>query len=195
MKIHLLVKTVLLLSLYILPLPHRSCLLLSLRKHQFLLALRRWERFAAKSEEKQMFSHATYVCSQSRCCKEFGLLFNIQQNQGFWYLWWWKFSYLIANHMWSHTEFEFDLKKSQVHVWFQTQIARHEIQLPFYYSHFEIAEFSEYQYFIDQWAGLSKSGNKKAFASHFVCETEMMRYGAKMVRCWTWLTRFGTDVI
>ena len=74
MKIHLLVKTVLLLSLYILPLPHRSCLLLSLRKHQFLLALRRWERFAAKSEEKQMFSHATYVCSQSRCCKEWTII-------------------------------------------------------------------------------------------------------------------------
>ena len=49
------------------------------------------------------------------------------------------------------------------------------------YSHFEIAEFSQYQYFIDQLAGLSKSGNKKAFTSHFVFETEMMRYGAKMI--------------
>ena len=170
------VKTVLQLNLYMyfLPLTHRICLLLSLRKHPFLLA--------------------TYVCSQSSCCKVFGLLFNIQQNQGFWYLWWWKFSYLIANRMWSHTEFEFDLK-SQVHVWFQTQIAQHEIQLPFYHSHFEIAEFSQYHYFIDQLAGLSKSGNKKAFTSHFVFETEMMRYGAKMIRCRTWLTRFGTDVI
>ena len=88
----------------------------------------------AKSEEKRMFSQATYVCSQSSCCKEFGLLFNIQQNQGFWYLWWRKFSYLISNRMWSHTEFEFDLK-SQVRVWFQTQIARHEIQFLFYYSY------------------------------------------------------------
>ena len=149
---------------------------------------------ATKSEEKPMFSQATYVWSQNSCCKEFGLLFNFQQNQSFWYLWWWKFSYLISNRMWSHTELEFDLKL-QVHVWFQTQIARHEIQLPFYYSHFEIAEFSQYQYFIDQLAGLSKSGNKKAFTSHFVFETEMMRYGAKMTRCRTWLTQEPINAI
>ena len=31
----------------------------SLRKHPFLLALRRWGRFAWKSEEKLMFSQAT----------------------------------------------------------------------------------------------------------------------------------------
>ena len=146
-----------------------------------------------------MFSQATYVCSQSSCCKVFGLLFNIQQNQGLWYFWWWKFSYLILNRMWSHTEFDL---KSQVHVWFQTQLARHEIQLPFYRSNFEIAEFSQYQYFIDQLAGLSKSGNKKAFTSHFVFETEMMRFRAKMVRFktkMTWfgirMTRFRTDMI
>ena len=59
------------------------------------------------------------------------------------------------------------------------------IQLPCYYNHFEIAEFNQYQYFIDQLAGLSKRGNKKAFTSHFVFETEMMRYGAKMIRCRT----------
>ena len=35
----------------------------------------------------------------------------------------------------------FDLKSQ---VWFQTKIARHSIQLPFYYIHFEIAEFSQY---------------------------------------------------
>ena len=49
--------------------------------------------------------------------------------------------------------------------------------------HFEIAEFSrQYQYFIDQEAGLLKSRKKKAFASHFVFKTEMMRYRAKKVR-------------
>ena len=32
--------------------------------------------------------------------------------------------------------------KSQV--WFQTKIAQHEVQLPLYYIHFEIAEFSQY---------------------------------------------------
>ena len=36
---------------------------------------------------------------------------------------------------------EFDLKSQ---VWFQTKIAQHEVQLPLYYIHFEIAEFSQY---------------------------------------------------
>ena len=36
---------------------------------------------------------------------------------------------------------EFDSKSE---VWFETKIARHEVQLPLYYSHFEIAEFSEF---------------------------------------------------
>ena len=36
---------------------------------------------------------------------------------------------------------EFDLKSQ---VWFETKIARHEVQLPLYYIHFEIAEFSQY---------------------------------------------------
>ena len=36
---------------------------------------------------------------------------------------------------------EFDLEPQ---VWFQTKIARHEVQLPLYYFHFEIAEFSQY---------------------------------------------------
>ena len=53
------------------------------------------------------------------------------------------------------------------------------IQLPFYYSHFEITKFRHYQNFNDLVAGLLKSGNKKAFTSHFVFKTEMMRYLAK----------------
>ena len=44
---------------------------------------------------------------------------------------------------------------------FQTKIARHEVRLPLYCSHFEIAEL------------------KKAFTSHFVFETEMLRYRKK----------------
>ena len=58
---------------------------------------------------------------------------------------------------------------------FRPKIARHEVQLPLYFSYFEIAEFSQYQYFIVQVAALLKSRNKKAFASHFVFETETMR--------------------
>ena len=42
-------------------------------------------------------------------------------------------------------------------------IALHSIQLPLYYSHFEITKFSQYKYFIDQVASLLKSRNKKAF--------------------------------
>ena len=64
-----------------------------------------------------------------------------------------------------------------------------------YYSHFETTEFSQYQYFIDQVAGLLKSGNKKTFTSHFVFETEMMRYRDKMVQFRTRRARFGTNVI
>ena len=37
--------------------------------------------------------------------------------------------------------------KSQV--WFQTKITQQEVQLPLYYSHFEIAELNHYEYFID----------------------------------------------
>ena len=59
------------------------------------------------------------------------------------------------------------------------QIVPHEVQLTFYHSHFEIAEFSQYRRLFDRVASLLKSG--KAFSSHFVPETEMMQYRAKMV--------------
>ena len=55
---------------------------------------------------------------------------------------------------------ELDLKAQ---VWFQTKIARREVQLPLYYSHFEDAEFCQDHYLFDLAAGLLKSGNKKAF--------------------------------
>ena len=59
-------------------------------------------------------------------------------------------------------------------IWIQTKIARHEVQLPHYYGHFEIAESCQYQYLFDLVAGLSKSRSKKAFTSHFIPETEVM---------------------
>ena len=40
---------------------------------------------------------------------------------------------------------KFDLKPQ---VWFQIKIAWHEVQSQLYYSHFEIVEFSQYQYLI-----------------------------------------------
>ena len=45
------------------------------------------------------------------------------------------------------------------------QIARHEVQLAPYYSHFEITEFSQYQIMIDLGVSLMKSGSKKALHS------------------------------
>ena len=36
---------------------------------------------------------------------------------------------------------QFGLKS---YAWFQTKIAQHEVQLPLYYIHFEITEFSQY---------------------------------------------------
>ena len=45
---------------------------------------------------------------------------------------------------------EFDLISQ---AWFQTKIARHEVQLPLYYSDFEISRLSECQYLIDPVGG------------------------------------------
>ena len=72
--------------------------------------------------------------------------------------------------------------KSYVQAWFQTKIALHSVKLSLHYSHFEIAEFSQYQYSFDLVAG-----NKKAFTSHVVHETEMMQYRAK-----NWKPEFKT---
>ena len=49
---------------------------------------------------------------------------------------------------------KFDLKPQ---VWFQTKIAWHEVQSQLYYSHFEIEEFSPYQYLTDLAAVLLKT--------------------------------------
>ena len=70
-------------------------------------------------------------------------------------------------------EHEFDLKSQ---VWFQTKITRHEVQLPLYYSHVEIAKFSRNQYFIDPVASLFKLGIGNAFTSHFFMQNKMMQF-------------------
>ena len=49
----------------------------------------------------------------------------------------------------TNVQCEFNLKSQ---IWFQAKIARHEIQLPLYYKHFEIAQntgFGQLKYFID----------------------------------------------
>ena len=76
----------------------------------------------------------------------------------------------------------------------QTRIARHEVQLSLYYIHFEMAEFIEHQYYIDQVVGLLKCGTtKKPLTMYFVFKTEMMRFGAKMVRFITKMVRFSIN--
>ena len=68
---------------------------------------------------------------------------------------------------------EFDLKSQ---VWFQTKIARHKVQLPLYYSHFEFSELSQYQYLFRQVAGCSKVGNAE-WARHSI----ILTWAAKMI--------------
>ena len=51
---------------------------------------------------------------------------------------------------------EFDLKSQ---VWFQTKIAQHEVQLPLYYTHFEISQF-----FVNINIYLSTSENPVSFS-------------------------------
>ena len=41
---------------------------------------------------------------------------------------------------WMSMQREFDLKSQ---VWFQTKIARHKVQLPLYYIHFEITQIQD----------------------------------------------------
>ena len=56
---------------------------------------------------------------------------------------------------WTSAQCEFNLKSQ---VWFQTKIAQHEVQLPLYYIHFEIAQIQDLVssniLLIQYWAGL-----------------------------------------
>ena len=54
---------------------------------------------------------------------------------------------------------------------------RHDVQLPLYYSNFEILKFNEYQCrVVEKWK------QKAYYINHFIFETETMLYRAKMVR-------------
>ena len=79
---------------------------------------------------------------------------------------------VISNRTRAVCSFDFEIMRM-----ISDQIALHSVQLPL---------------FIDQVAGLLKSRNKKAFISHFVFETETMRYRTKMVRFKTEMMRFRT---
>ena len=100
---------------------------------------------------------------------------------------WSEIMLVISNRTRAARSFDFEITRMIL-----DQIALHSVQSPLYYSHSEITEFKQYQYFIDQVAGLLKSGNRKAFTSPFVFETEMMRYRTKVVRFKTEMMRFRT---
>ena len=82
------------------------------------------------------------------------------------------------------SDLKFNLKSQ---VWFQTKIfARHKVQIPLYDSHFEIIEFSQYQYLFDpvetkRLSYLKAETKRLSHLKIFVPKTEMMQYRAK--RC------------
>ena len=75
---------------------------------------------------------------------------------------------------------------------------RHEVQLPFYYSYSEIAEFSHYQYCIDQvekWKAKWK-GIYILFCTRNRNDANKSKNGAILMMWFrTWMTLFRTDVI
>ena len=83
-------------------------------------------------------------------------------------------------------EVEFGLKSC---AWFQNRTSvqpkLHDAKFNnyFYYSHFEIAEFSQYQYIIHLVAGLLKREIKRLFYI-FIFWTETMRYTAVAKMMW-----------
>ena len=57
----------------------------------------------------------------------------------------------------------------------QNKIARHSVQLPLYYNHFEIAEFKQsVPIFISSSSQFVEKRKQRAYSSYFVPETEMM---------------------
>ena len=75
------------------------------------------------------------------------------------------------NLVWNHwRDFKIGQARSASFIWnhkydFQPKIALLSFQLPLYYSHYEIAKFSKYLYFIAPVAGLLKSGIGNGFTS------------------------------
>ena len=124
--------------------------------------------FGSGSFTGQVCVHITYSCRSSLGMIE---LFLIIYN-GNWTEWsavWSEIIPMILKFC------KFNLKSQ---VWFQTKIARHKVQLPLYYSHFEFSEFSQYQYLFHQVAGCSKVGNTDAeWARHSI----MLTWAAKII--------------
>ena len=122
--------------------------------------------FGSGSFTGQVCVHITYSCRSSLGMREeFLIIYN-----GNWTEWsavWSEILRMISKLC------EFDLKSQ---VWFQTKIARHKVQLPLYYSHFEFSDFSQYQYLFRQVAGCSKVGNAE-WARHSI----ILTWAAKII--------------
>ena len=76
---------------------------------------------------------------------------------------------------------KFDLKSQ---VWFQGKIIQHEVQLPLYYSQFDITEFSQY-WFIDQASSqfVEKGKHEKAFTTQKWSDVEKKWWDLKQEWC------------
>ena len=76
-------------------------------------------------------------------------------------------NWVECNLVWNHTRGQ---ARSTSSIWnhkYDFRPKLHDMKFNLYYSHFEIAEFRQYQYFIDLVAGLLKTGNKKVFYISF----------------------------
>ena len=83
---------------------------------------------------------------------------------------------------WTSMQREFDLKSQ---VWFQTKIALHEVQLPLYYIHFEIAQkqdlVSSNILLIQYWAGLKLNSSIFWEEKIRVLETKVAKFATSFI--------------
>ena len=128
---------------------------------------RRWKIFTGLL---LTFSNSKWIwiniCKPS---KLFTLNYHFIQN-GNWTEWW--------TGIWSEVVRVFSKSDERA-----AKIARRKVQLLLYYSHFEIAEFSQCQYIIHLVAGLLKREIKRLFYL-FIFWTETMRYTAVAKMVW-----------
>ena len=90
---------------------------------------------------------------------------------------------------WTSMQREFDLKSQ---VWFQTKIAWHEVQLPLYYIHFEIAQIQDLVssniLLMQYWAGLKLNSSIFGGEKVRVLETKVAKFA-------TWYSVFHFPAI
>ena len=80
---------------------------------------------------------------------------------------------------WMSKLLEFDLKSQ---IWFWNKIIQHEVQLPLYYSQFDIREFSQYR-FISSSQFVEKGKHEKAFTTQKWSDVEKKWWDLKQEWC------------